>query len=122
LEPLRPQTTYGAVLGRVLALQRQICQLEQADVAARLGLAQSTWSRFETGESALTVDQLSLVANVLRTSAPEILGRVDQATAALTQKGVIVHRGNVRDFAKQGLALIGAVALGALVVAALTRK
>ncbi len=121
-ENLRPETTYSAIVGRVLAMQRQKCQLEQANLASALGITQSTWSRIESGESALTVEQLGLAAGALGTSPAEILRSVDHAVAGLRQRGVNVQHGSPREFAKQGLALVGAVALGALIIAILARE
>ncbi len=122
IERLRPETTYSAVVGRVVAMRRQRCRLDQAEIAAKVRVSQPTWSRIETGESALTVEQLALAARALRASPTEILEQADQAVAGLKRRGVAVQYGSTKEFAKQGLALIGAVALGVLILSVLSRK
>ena len=68
------------------------------------------------------MDQLGLAAGALGTSPAEILRQVDQALLALKNHGVVVQHGNAKEIAQQGLALIGAVALGVLIVKALGGK
>ncbi len=119
---LRPETTYSAVVGRVLAIERQKRQLDQTTIATAAGVTQPTWSRIENGESALTVDQLALAAVALGTSASAIMQQVEQAIRGLIGRRVVVQHQSAKQAAQQGLALIGGVALGALILSVLARK
>lgn len=57
--------SYSAVVSRLLANHRQIKGIEQAEMAARLGITPPSYSRIETGQTALTVDALFSIAAVL---------------------------------------------------------
>lgn len=119
---LRPETTYGAIIGSVITIQRKSVGIEQAHLAADLGVTQATWSRIESGASPLNVDQLVKASRSLGLSPAEIVRRADRAHANLTQQGVIVRYGSTKELARDGFAIIAAVALCALVVAALSSK
>lgn len=57
--------SYSAVVARLLANHRQMKGIEQAEMAARLGITPPSYSRIETGQTALTVDTLFSIAAVL---------------------------------------------------------
>lgn len=118
---LNPETTYPAIVGRVLASTREVFPLEQSELAARLGINQSTWSRIERGETALTVEQLAKAATALGTTAGRILIDADNAVEGLREQGVKVHFGRPKGAAKTGMALIGLAALAFLVARAIKR-
>ena len=118
--PLRPSTTYRAVLGKVLELQRKSLQWNQEEVAKRLGTSQSAWSRVETGQSNLSVEELAVVAHVLETSSEAVLRDVQRSVEHLQKRGVMVLIGQPKAEDNTGAALLGAAALGALLVAILT--
>ena len=58
-------TSYATIVGAVIVHRRQVLGMTQAGLAERVGLAPSTWSRVETGTSALSVPQLARAAEVL---------------------------------------------------------
>lgn len=117
---LRPSTTYRAVLGKVLELRRKSLQWNQEEVAKRLGTSQSAWSRVETGQSNLSVEELAVVAHVLETSSEGVLRDVQRSVEHLQKRGVMVLIGQPKAEDNTGAALLGAAALGALLVAILT--
>lgn len=90
---LRPCTTYGAVIGRVLVAGRTKAGLTQADVAARLRLTQSSWSRIERGVTPLTVLQLTAVARLLDRAPHDLLRAADETAACAQAHGIEVVRG-----------------------------
>jgi transcriptional regulator with XRE-family HTH domain len=126
---LQPETTYPAILGRVLTEMRSRLGVDQAELASRLGLNQSSWSRIERGETAVNIEQLTQIAEVLRVRPGTIVADADRAKDVLEKQGVKVHRMRVsmnKDSGQQtgktnGMAMLGAAALGALVGAALTK-
>lgn len=120
VEALASETTYAAIVGQVLVFLRQKKGIRQADLAAAAGVGQSTWSRIETGRSALTIDQLGRTARALEVDAGEIMAKADETVAVLEAEGIRVRRDRIKGktFA---LALIGAAALGLLVARVLRR-
>ncbi len=114
------ETTYAAIVGQVLVFLRQDKGIRQADLAAAAGVGQSTWSRIETGRSALTVDQLGRTARALEIETGDIITKADETVAVLEAEGIRVRRDRIKGktFA---LALIGAAALGLLVTRILRR-
>lgn len=91
----RMATTSNAVLGHLLGLIRRRRKLTQAQVAETLGLAGSTWSRVEKGETPITVEQLRVVADKLNVNATVLLGLAEQAEDALRRNGFLVAPGFV---------------------------
>ena len=61
---MKSETTYQAVLGRLIVQKRQEKQIDQGEMARHVGVSRSTWSRIEAGASALTMDQLAKAATV----------------------------------------------------------
>ena len=118
---LATETTYAAIVGRVLVFLRREHGVRQADLAAAAGVGQSTWSRIEAGASALSVDQLGRAATALGLGPGDILNQADETVVGLEAQGIKVRRDRVggRNLA---LALIGAAALGLLVAGILRRR
>ena len=122
-QSLQPATTYGAVMGSVLARQRkQQLNLDQTDVAKELGITQASWSRIENGATPLTIDMLARAAPVLQMTPAIVLEQTDRAVRHLNRQGIRVEHGSSKDALRDGIALIAAVALLALVMAALKSK
>jgi len=118
----RPATTYPAVVGYVLGWHRDQAGLNQQELAEQMGMSPSTWSRIERGESALTMDQLAAVAQVLEVEPGRILRDADNVVGQLAKRGVQVERRRVPDAIGAGLALLAGAALVALVASALDKK
>lgn len=85
-------TTSGAVLGAVLVKLRTAKGMKQADLAAAIGLAASTWSRIEKGESGLSIDQLRLVSKALGVKPGLILEMVEASEEEVEKHGVRVDQ------------------------------
>ena len=119
---LKPATTYPAIVGRILVDLRKRATIGQDVVAGAMGITQSTLSRVERGESALTVEQLARAAKPLGESASSILSMADSAVLELKDQGVNVSYQKSKSEIDTGLVLIGAAALGALIAAILSKK
>ncbi|MFP5211762.1 MAG: helix-turn-helix domain-containing protein [Acidobacteriota bacterium] len=113
-----PQTTFSALVGWVIANERARLGLTQAALASKMELPQSSWSRLESGQTLLTVDQLDRVAHHLQITAHEIMNRAEQLRATLTNQGVQVNAG-ARQTGKNAENFLWGAALGALVTALL---
>ena len=119
---LSPETTYQAIVGSVLVGIRKEHDVEQSALAKAVGVNQSTWSRIERGESALSIEQLFLAANHLQIKPSIVIHNSEKAVQSLrSQKVVVSVSKNMDKRVGQGVALIGASALGALVGAAIIR-
>ncbi len=110
------------MVGRVLGYLRELNRLDQAVLASAFGISQSTWSRIENGQSALTVDQLARAATALSMQTSQILAMVDQSALKLERKGVRVEYKKPSEDVSPGLVLIGAAALTALLVEILAKS
>ncbi|MGE6164409.1 helix-turn-helix transcriptional regulator [Aeromonas media] len=84
-------TTTGAVLGAVLAELRTNAGMKQAELAAKVGVGSSTWSRIEKGESGISIDLLKAAAKVLSTTAWAILEVADAAEQDVAEHGVKIE-------------------------------
>jgi transcriptional regulator with XRE-family HTH domain len=81
---------YTTLVGRLLQHYRQQRGLQQADVAAALGILQPAYSRIEKGDTSITVTQLRIVARALNMRASRILDEADRWTQTLRTQGVMV--------------------------------
>ena len=98
-------------------------KVEQAALAKAAGVNQSTWSRIERGESALSVEQLFQAANYLQIKPSVVIQESEKALGSLKKQDVIVSTSkDIDKRVAQGAALIGASALGALVGAAVMKS
>jgi transcriptional regulator with XRE-family HTH domain len=52
-------------IGRNISLYRKIRGLKASDIAERLGMKESSYTRYERGEGAITVDMVQQLAEVL---------------------------------------------------------
>jgi transcriptional regulator with XRE-family HTH domain len=116
-------TTHQAVLGAVIARLRSEIGLKQTELADALGITPSAYSRLEKGESAMSTEQLRLVAERLGVSAAYVLELTDEAVSALPESSGV----NVQTISREswiagagalvatGFMPIAGAALGALV-------
>jgi len=119
---LKAETTYQAVVGRVLVRMRnELADIDQKKLADSVGVNQSTWSRIERGESSLSVEQLFLAAEAMRVEPSVVLWEVQEALKDLKSQDVVISRSSSTKVG-QGAALIGAASLGALVGAAFAKN
>jgi len=120
---LKPETTFPAIIGRVIVRFRKELAVDQSSLAAAVGVTQSTWSRIERGESSLTVEQLAIAAECLRVNTITIWSDAEKAVRELKSQGVIVKMAKKSEKKDHtGAAIIGAAALGALVGAAIMKS
>ena len=116
--PVRPATTYPTIVGRVLANLRTQAGLEQNQLALKLGLSQSAWSRIERGGTALTIEQLASVAALLHKTPSEVLAIADRSVEMARAQGIKVMTNRQPDDTA-GLAWIAAATLAIIVGTAL---
>lgn len=120
------QTSYSAVMGAVVSSIRREKSIEQADVAARMGLSQASYSRLEGGKATYSIDQVFLVAEALRIEPSELFQRVCTTIGKLKAEefGVVAQqRSNATG--SQGTSvgtLVAGAALGALLVGLLSKS
>lgn len=107
-------TTYQAIVGEVIVLRRKDLGLNQADLAKKIGVSQSAWSRVEKGLSNLTVEQLTKVASVLGVAPNQIIAEADQAKVSLELDGIQVAE---TKSDATGWLLLGAAAIALVILA-----
>lgn len=120
------ETTYQAVLGRLIIQKRSEKQIDQKDMAKHVGVSRSTWSRIEGGSSALNMDQLTRVANKLGMPLGELMLEADRIVEQLIKQGVTVHHSRDQVKSKKEsmatVAFLGGAVLGGIVTALLASK
>jgi len=117
---LQPATTYRAVLGKVLEAQRSVLKKNQQEFAVEIGASQSAWSRVETGQSSLSVEEFVMVCKALKFRPEEALDRVQRSIDYLHKRGVqvVMRPGkDAKDDEDNTAAWVGAAALGTLLFA-----
>jgi len=122
------QTTYSAVLGVVLANLRKRLNVDQKEMAGRMGLSQASYSRLEGGKSSFSVDQMFQAAAALGIEGDELNRQLNGTVLQLKANGIEVLpqlRGNTIQAKEEGMGvghvLVGA-ALGALLINLFSKK
>lgn len=110
-----PATTYGAILGKTIAAHRSEAPIDQAKLAAAVGVNQSTWSRIERGLSAITVEQLRAASIALNISAGRLLADAENGVLQARSRGIRLLALRDPNSINTGVALIDAAALKAIV-------
>jgi len=112
---LRTVTSYPAIVGQVLCELRKKRGIDQAALAKLVGVTQPTWSRIETGASALTIEQLAVAADKLGVTPSEILVMADKSVKQLQSKGVEIENRRVSGGIETGDVILGTASIGALI-------
>ena len=107
-------TTYLAIVGQVIVLRRKDMGLNQSDLAKKIGVSQSAWSRTEKGLSNLSVAQLIKVADTLEILPGEIIANADEAKIELERNGIQVAR---KEPDTAGWLLLGSAAIKLAILA-----
>lgn len=100
--------------------QRTALKKNQQEFADSIGASQSAWSRVETGQSSLSVEEFVHVCQALRLRPEEALDRVNRSLDYLQKRGinVVMRPGKEnKDDDDTTAAWLGAATLGALLVA-----
>lgn len=116
-------TTYSQLVARTVGYLRQRqAAYDQKTFAEHMGVSPSTWSRIESGQVGLTLDQLAQAATLLGYRSPaELLATADRASTNMQRQGVRVLTGREAAKDDQTFAYLGAAALGALLAAAVVK-
>lgn len=123
------QTSYSAVLGVVLSNMRKMKNIEQGDMAQRMGLSQASYSRLESGKSSFSIDQMYQASIALGVEGHELTTALNDTIVRLQESGVEVIpqvRGNTKQ-AKSSTAgdvgkVIAGATLGAMLVTLLSKR
>lgn len=123
------QTSYSAVLGVVLSNMRKMKNIEQGDMAQKMGLSQASYSRLESGKSSFSIDQMYQASIALGIEGHELTTALNNTIARLQESGVEVIpqvRGNTTQ-AKASTAgdvgkVVAGAALGALLITVLSKR
>ncbi|MEG9862232.1 MAG: helix-turn-helix transcriptional regulator [Parvularculales bacterium] len=116
---MKKEMTFTAVLGLML---RNMCKdkgLDQAQMAKKMGMNRSSWSRIENGITAVDIQQLKKIGEILGVDATVILERAEAVAQSLEDKGYTVHFDTTKTVEEKskakGIALVGGAVLGLLV-------
>ena len=78
---------YGAIMGRVVRMQREVRGVSLEAMAKALGYKDSSgWSRVETGDTEMTVTTLWRAADRLGTSSAALVKMADDLTEDLARE------------------------------------
>ena len=116
---MKTETTYSAILGKILARKRKERGWDQAEIAQKTGINRSSWSRLENGETAPDAIQLAKIADAFGMKSKELFAEVDDVKVQLEKQDIQVHMAKAipqRDNNKLGIFLLG-TALGAIIAA-----
>lgn len=112
----QPAVSYRSLVGQVVAQQRTKLGLGQLDLAEALSITQASFSRLESGQTAMTLDQLSKIATRCGTTPGEILGIADRFADRLRAEGYHVVAGAPSDIPKENSQLVGAALIAVLLL------
>jgi transcriptional regulator with XRE-family HTH domain len=87
-------TTSSAVLGAILAKLRTEKGMKQGELADKVEIGASTWSRIEKGESGISIEQLRSAAKALGVKPGLIFEMLEAAEKAVGERGVRIEPTN----------------------------
>jgi transcriptional regulator with XRE-family HTH domain len=108
---------FRAIVGKIIAGYRSRLGLHQIALAGNLGMTQANFSRLETGEAIINVEQLAAIAQALGTTSAAILTEAEQVAASIEAEGYKVVR--VRSEAKDNWHPLATAVLAGLILTAL---
>ena len=117
---MRAETSYHAILGQVLRELRRAKGKDQSEIAQKMGINRSSWSQIENGNATVNTQQLQKIGAIFKMEASAIMLKADSIAKSLEDRGYKVHYDSPKEIQEkssggQGLAIIGAAALGLLV-------
>ena len=117
---MRPETTYQNIFGRILRELRKIKGIDQFEMAKKMGINRSSWSRIESGKTVVNIQQLQKIAEIFDMEPNEIMLKTDAVANSMKQKGYTVHYDSInkvraKSSGSKGLALISGAVLGLIV-------
>jgi transcriptional regulator with XRE-family HTH domain len=121
------KNSFSAFLGFVLSNLRKSRNIEQGEMAKRMGLSQPSYSRLEGGKSAFSVDQMYQAAGAIGIDFEELNTRLIHNIRELQANGIRVVqpvRGNTIKAQNQNNdvgQIVAGAALGALLFSLLTK-
>lgn len=83
-------TSFSAVLGAVIAYTRKSQNIEQEEMANKMGLSQASYSRLESGRSSFSVDQMFQSADALNMNYQQLLELFISTIECLRKNKIIV--------------------------------
>lgn len=117
---MQPETSYSAILGRILEHIRKEAGFDQGGIAKEIGLTQSAWSRIERGQSGISMEHLIRFSEILNTKPHKIIADADHASEQLKHDGITVHS-NVLASSDKVIAALSLAALGMMILAILKK-
>ncbi len=86
--------------GEKLKYLREYQHIDQKEMAAKLGISQSTYSRYELGQTAPSIDSLKKIANFFNVPIDYLLENYNYDTQELTDFNHFILHGNYTLFSK----------------------
>lgn len=117
---MQPETSYPAIIGRILEHHRKEAGYDQGGIAEALGLTQSAWSRIERGQSGLSLEYLVRFSEIVKTEPHKIVEDADYASKKIKADGVMVHPHVITNTDKV-VAALSLAALGMMIFAILKK-
>lgn len=91
-------TDYASIVRMILIALRKEKRLPQSEIAEKLSLNVSTWSRIEQNKSALTIEQLAIASECLGVTPDAILQMADNKVLEMREtKGIDTLSSSVRQ-------------------------
>lgn len=109
-------TTYSSIFGVIVAAKRKQLNLEQVNIAEKMGLSQASYSRLESGKSTFTIDQMFQCAESLNIPISELFDNLLNTIESTKKSDEIIIQAQERGIKNNTGAIIAGAALAALVI------
>lgn len=81
---------YNMLIGKILQRHRELLGKSQSEIAEAATLTQSAYSRIESGQTALTISNLRVIAGALGSTSDAVIKEADMLAKQLESQGVSV--------------------------------
>ncbi|NMM21659.1 MAG: helix-turn-helix transcriptional regulator [Rhodoferax sp.] len=93
IDKLTNVTTDNAIIGVVIIQLREMYKppMRQQDLAEKMGLTPSAWSRVEKGDTELSAPQVRMLSRIFESTTDRIFEMAEQIREELQGKGVVIQ-------------------------------
>lgn len=85
------------LIGSKLKILREFRNLTQADVASKLNISPTAYSRLELNQSKLGIDQAQILAEIFQVSLPDLISNDSPIISFVNKDSAIIEKGYIHN-------------------------
>ncbi len=119
---MQGKTSYTIIVGAIIGHLRKKKGLGQKDIAEKLDITQSAWSKLERGDTCLSITQLNQISQILEIPANRILRHAEKAQEKLKKENIEVLDKPLSQPNDKALFILGVAVVSVIIIAILSKE